>query len=68
MFPVISGGRGNDNEALLLYNKGVSMMMPHSEVADQLIIKQTQKAEFMVMVEKPFRLQQKNKIMSYWTF
>jgi predicted aspartyl protease len=48
LVPVILGFRGNEVEAFLLLDTGASMTVLHQEIADQLHIKKTQKAKFMV--------------------
>jgi predicted aspartyl protease len=49
LVPVIVSYRGKETEALLLLDTGASIMALHGEIADQLDIKQTQKAKFMVV-------------------
>ena len=48
LVPVILGYQGNETETLLLLDTGASIIALHKEIADQLNIKQSQKAEFMV--------------------
>lgn len=48
LVPVILGYQGNETEALLLLDTGASTIVLHREIADQLNIRQSQKAEFMV--------------------
>jgi clan AA aspartic protease (TIGR02281 family) len=49
LVPVIVGYGGDETEALLLLDTGASIMALHREVANQLNIKQTQKAKFVVV-------------------
>jgi len=49
LVPVILGYEGKEAEALLLLDTGASIIALHREVTDQLDIKQTQKAKFMVV-------------------
>ena len=49
LVPVILGYRGNETEALLLLDTGASMTTVDREIADQLDIRHTQKAKFMVV-------------------
>lgn len=49
LVPVILGYNGKEAEALLLLDTGASIIALHREVTDQLEIKQTQKAKFMVV-------------------
>jgi clan AA aspartic protease (TIGR02281 family) len=49
LVPVIVGYGGHETEALLLLDTGASIMALHREVANQLNIKQTQKAKFVVV-------------------
>ena len=47
LVPVILGYRGRQTEALLLLDTGASITILHQEVADQLNIKQVQKAKLL---------------------
>jgi predicted aspartyl protease len=49
LVPVILGYNGKEAEALLLLDTGASIIALHREVTDQLDIKKTQKAKFMVV-------------------
>jgi predicted aspartyl protease len=49
LVPVILGYRESETEALLLLDTGASMTALHRETADQLDIRETYKAEFIVM-------------------
>jgi predicted aspartyl protease len=49
LVPVILGYRGRQTEALFLLDTGASITVLHQEIADQLNIKQVQKAKFLTL-------------------
>ena len=49
LVPVVLGYRGRQTEALLLLDTGASITVLHQEIADQLNIKQVQKAKLLTL-------------------